>query len=95
MAKGYMWSRKNRYVAAKDAVRHALANAYRDRRRKKRDFRRLWNVQINAAAREAGLNYSRLMAGLKNAKIELDRKMLADLARHNPEVFKELAAKVK
>ncbi len=94
-AKGYMWSRKNRYTLAKDAVRHAMANAYRDRRRKKRDFRQLWNLQINAATRELGMTYSRFIEGLKKAKIELDRKVLADLAANNPEVFKELVAKVK
>jgi large subunit ribosomal protein L20 len=90
MAKGYMWSRKNRYKAAKDAVRHALAHAYFDRRKKKGDFRTLWNIQINAACREQGMTYSRFIAGLKKAKIELDRKILADLAQNNPEIFKKV-----
>lgn len=90
-----MWNRKNRYRAAKDAVRHALAHAYVDRRRKKRDFRQLWNIQINAACRAEGLNYSRFIAGLKKNKIELDRKVLADLAVNNPEIFSQIAGKVK
>lgn len=92
MAKGYMWSRSKRYRAAKDAVRHALAHAYKDRRRKKSDFRRLWNIQINAASRSLGLTYSRLIAGLTKNRIALDRKILADLAQNSPEVFSEIAA---
>jgi len=95
MAKGYMWSRKNRYKAAKDAVRHALVHAYIDRRRKKRDFRKLWNIQINAACREQGLNYSHFIAGLKKSGIELDRKILANLAINNPEIFSKIVEKVK
>ncbi len=90
LAKGYMWNRKNRYKIAKDAVRHALLHAYVDRRRKKRDFRQLWNLQINAATRIEGLTYSRFIAGLKKNKIGLDRKILADLAQNNPEIFKEI-----
>lgn len=82
-----MWSRSTRWRAAKDAVRHALAHAYFDRRKKKGDFRTLWNIQINAACREQGITYSRFIAGLKKNKIELDRKILADLAQSNPEVF--------
>jgi large subunit ribosomal protein L20 len=95
MAKGYKWGRKNRYRAAKDAVRHALVRAYIDRRRKKRDFRRLWNIKINAAVRAQGMNYSKFIAGLKKNKIELDRKILADLAINNPEVFDKIVEKVK
>jgi len=95
LAKGYMWNRKNRYKAAKEAVRHALVHAYVDRRRKKRDFRALWNIQINAACRAQGINYSRFIAGLKKNKIELDRKILADLAINNPEVFSQIIEKVK
>ena len=95
LAKGYMWSRKNRYKAAKEAVRHALVHVYIYRRRKKRDFRRLWNIQINAACREHGLNYSRFIAGLKKNKIELDRKILADLSINHPEIFNEIVQKVK
>ncbi len=95
LAKGYMWNRKNRYKVAKDAVRHALAHAYVDRRRKKGNFRALWNIQINAATREQGLSYSKFIDGLKKNKIELDRKVLADLAINNPEVFNKILEKVK
>jgi large subunit ribosomal protein L20 len=95
MAKGYMWGRKNRYTVAKDAVRHALVRAYIDRRLKKRDFRALWNLQINAGTRELGMTYSRFIAGLKKNKIELDRKILSDLAGNNPEIFKEIVEAAK
>lgn len=95
MAKGYKWSRRSRYKAAKEAVHHALVRAYIDRRRKKRDFRALWNIQINAAAREQGLSYSQFINGLKKNKIELDRKILADLAQNNPEIFQEIVTLVK
>ena len=95
MAKGYRWSRSKRYKAAKEAVRHALVHAYLDRRRKKRDFRRLWNVQINAAVRTQGISYSQFINGLKKNKIELDRKILADLAINNPEIFNQIVTKVK
>lgn len=95
MAKGYKWGRKNRYKTAKDAVRHALVRSYIDRRLKKRDFRRLWNVKINAAAREQGLTYSQFVAGLKKAEIILDRKILADLAQNNPAIFSEIIVLAK
>ncbi len=95
LAKGYKWSRSKRYKAAKDAVRHALAHAYKDRRLKKRNFRRLWNIQINAAVRAQGLTYSKFIAGLKKKQIEIDRKMLSDLARNNPEIFKKILETVK
>jgi large subunit ribosomal protein L20 len=95
MAKGYMWGRKNRYTVAKDAVRHALVHAYVDRRLKKRNARNLWNLQINAATRELGITYSRFIEALKKNKIELDRKVLADLAGNNPEIFKEIVGMVK
>ena len=85
-----MWSRSSRYRQAKDAVRHALSRAYFDRRKKKADFRGLWNIQINAACRELGITYSRFIAGLKKNKIELDRKILADLAQNNSETFKKV-----
>jgi len=90
-----MWGRKNRYKVAKDAVHHSLVRAYIDRRRKKRNFRRLWNIQINAACRQQELNYSRFIAGLKKNKIELDRKILADLAINNPEIFNQIVTKTK
>lgn len=85
-----MWGRKNRYKVAKDAVRHALSHAYFDRRKKKGDFRTLWNIQINAACREQGITYSQFINTLKKNKIELDRKTLADLAQNNPESFKKI-----
>ena len=94
-AKGYKWGRKSKYKAAKEALMHAYAHAYKDRKRKKRDFRRLWQIKINAAVRKEGLTYSKFMAALKKAKIELDRKILADLAEHNPDVFKKIIEVVK
>lgn len=90
-----MWSRKNRYTVAKDAVRHALVHAYVDRRKKKRNARNLWNLQINAATRELGMTYSRFIEGLKKNKIDLDRKVLADLAANNPETFKQIVELAK
>lgn len=89
-AKGFMWSRKNRYRLAKDAVKHALIRSYIDRRRKKRDFRRLWNLQINAATRAQGLTYSRFIEGLKKNQIDLDRKILSQLAQQQPEAFNKI-----
>ncbi|MDD5590093.1 MAG: 50S ribosomal protein L20 [Candidatus Portnoybacteria bacterium] len=94
-AKGYMWSRSNRWRQAKDAVRHALVRSYIDRRKKKADFRGLWNIQINAACRAQGLTYSRFINGLKKKNIELDRKILSDLAKNNPEVFAKLIETAK
>lgn len=94
-AKGFKWGRKNKYRLAKDAVRHALTHAYHDRKRKKRDFRQLWQIKINAAARENGLTYSRLINQLKKAEIEINRKILAQLAEKHPEVFKKIVEKVK
>ncbi|MFO8154867.1 MAG: 50S ribosomal protein L20 [Pseudomonadota bacterium] len=94
-AKGYSGRRKNTYRNAKQAVTKAAQYAYRDRRQKKRDFRSLWIVRINAAARECGLSYSRLMNGLKQAGVEVDRKVLADLAVHDRTAFAALAEKAK
>lgn len=94
-AKGFKWGRKSKYKAAKDALRHAWTYAYRDRRRKKRDFRQLWNIKINAASREKGITYSRFINKLKIAKIEVDRKILAYLAETKPEVFNKIIEKVK
>jgi len=95
MAKGYKWGRKSKYKAAKQAVYKALSYAYRDRRNKKRDFRRLWQIKINAAARVYDLSYSKFIHLLKINKIELDRKILADLAEHNTEIFEKVIEKVK
>src|SRR6478752_10581136 len=85
MAKGYFGRRKNVWTVAKNAVEKALLYAYRDRKVKKREFRGLWIQRINAGAREHGMSYSQLMGGLKKAGIELNRKVLADLAIREPE----------
>ena len=94
-AKGYRGRRKNVYSVAKQAVMRAGQYAYRDRRQRKRQFRALWIVRINAAARQCGLSYSRFMDGLKKASIELDRKILADIAVHDQDAFSVLADKAK
>lgn len=90
-AKGYYGARSRVYRVAKQAVIKAGQYAYRDRRQRKRQFRQLWIVRINAAARECGLSYSRFMNGLSKASIDLDRKVLADLAVNDKEAFAELA----
>lgn len=89
LAKGYFGKRKKCYRLAKQAVMKALMHAYEDRRRRKREFRRLWILRINAAARQHGLSYSRFMEGLKKAGVEVNRKMLADLAVSDKERFAE------
>ena len=89
-AKGYRMRRSKLYRYASDAVDHARQYAYRDRRRKKRTFRYLWQIRINAAARAAGITYSRFMEGLKAAKCALDRKVLADIAAQDAVAFAEL-----
>ena len=94
-AKGYRGRRKNVYRIATQAVTKAGQYAYRDRRQRKREFRALWIVRINAAARECGLSYSRLMDGLRKAAIEIDRKVLADLAVFDKNAFAALAEKAK
>lgn len=94
-AKGYFNARRKVFRAANQAVMKAGQYAYRDRRVRKRDFRALWIVRINAAARECGLSYSRFMNGLKKASIEVDRKILADLAVHDKKAFSVLADKAK
>ena len=94
-AKGYYNARRKVYRAAKQAVIKAGQYAYRGRRLKKRDFRALWIQRINAAAREFELSYSRLINGLKKAGIDIDRKMLADLAMNQPEGFKAIALQAK
>jgi large subunit ribosomal protein L20 len=94
-AKGFYGGRKNQTRQAREAVERALAYAYRDRKNRKRDFRRLWITRINAAARLNGLSYSALMNGLKKARIEIDRKMLADLAVHDASGFARLAEVAK
>lgn len=94
-AKGFRGRRNNTFRAAKQAVMKAEQYAYRDRRTKKRDFRRLWIVRINAAAREQGLTYSQFIAGLNKAGIELDRKVLADLAVRDREAFGAIVEQAK
>ncbi|MBA9078687.1 large subunit ribosomal protein L20 [Rufibacter quisquiliarum] len=95
LAKGYFGRRKNVWTVAKNAVEKGLLYAYRDRKVKKRDFRALWIQRINAAARINGLSYSQLMGGLKKANINLNRKVLADLAMNHPEAFTGIVEKVK
>jgi len=94
-AKGYFGGRKNLWRTAKDAVEKGWEHAYRDRKKKKRNYRRLWIARINAAARELGLTYSRFMNGLDRAGVEVDRKALADLAVMNPDAFAALADRAK
>ena len=94
-AKGYFGGRKNLYRTAKDAVEKGWEHAYRDRKKKKGNFRRLWIARINAAAREHGISYSRFMNGLSRAGVELDRKALADLAVRSPDAFADLAKRAK
>ena len=94
-AKGYFGARSNVYTVAKNAVEKAWQYAYRDRRNKKRAFRRLWIARINAGARAEGMSYSRFMHALKNNNIDLDRKVLADLAMNHPDSFKAVVDQVK
>jgi large subunit ribosomal protein L20 len=94
-AKGYFLGKSKLYKFAKEATDRAGNFAYVGRKRKKRDFRRLWIIRINAAARSHGLSYSQFIAGLKRAGIELDRKSLADVAARDPQAFAQLVASVK
>jgi large subunit ribosomal protein L20 len=93
-AKGYWGRRKNVWTVAKNAVEKGLTYAYRDRKVKKREFRALWIQRINAGAREYGMSYAVFMGKLKDAKIDLNRKVLADLAMNHPEAFKAIVDKV-
>ena len=93
--KGFRWGRKSKYKAAKEALMHAWKYSYRDRRTKKREFRKLWQIQINAACRKQGISYSRFIHELKEKKIELDRKILAELVKNNPKIFEKIVEKVK
>ena len=88
--KGFRWQRKSKERAAKDALLHAGRHAFGDRRKKKRNFRKLWNIKINAASRESGISYSKLIFQLKKSGIAINRKMLAELAERHPEVFKAI-----
>ena len=95
VAKGYFGGRKNLYKTAKDAVEKGWEHAYRDRKKKKRNFRSLWITRINAADREHDMSYSRFMNGLKEVGVEMDRKALADLAVRSPEAFSALVDRAK
>ena len=94
-AKGYRGQAHSSYKRAKEAVLHADRYAYRDRRNRKRDFRRLWIQRINAAARREGMSYSQFMHGLRLAEIEVDRKVLADIAVRDPETFRRFAERAR
>lgn len=93
--KGFRWGRKSKERAAKEALLHAWTHAFRGRKEKKRDFRALWNVKINAASRANGMKYSELINKLKKANVKLDRKILAELAENEPKVFETILEKVK
>lgn len=94
-AKGFQFGRKSKYKLAKDALRHAWTYSYRDRKVKKRDFRQLWQLQINEASRKLGISYSRFINGLKKKNIEIDRKVMSQLIQKNPEVFEKIVEEVK
>ncbi|MEK7624535.1 MAG: 50S ribosomal protein L20 [Patescibacteria group bacterium] len=93
--KGYRWSRKTKERAAKEALLHAWTHAFRGRKEKKRNYRQLWQTQINAAVRQKNLSYSKFIAGLKEKNIKLDRKVLAELAKTQPAVFERLLGVVQ
>ena len=95
LAKGYRGAKSKLYRTAKQAVMKSLVYAYRDRKAKKREFRQLWIARINAAARMNGISYSKFMNGLKNKGIEINRKMLAEIAVSDPEAFKKLVDQVR
>jgi len=95
MAKGFYSGRRKHFRKAREQVERSLVYAFRDRKQKKRDFRKLWIVRINAACRLNGINYSKFINGLKKANIDLDRKVLANLAMNEPEVFSEIVKKAK
>ena len=94
-ARGYVGTRHSRYKVAKEAVEHSLVHAYRDRKKRKRVMRRLWIMRINAAARAEGLSYNQFVAGCRKAGIELDRKVLADIAVEDPAAFGKIAEQAK
>ncbi len=95
LAKGFYSGRRKHFRKAKEQIERSLVYAYRDRKQKKRDFRRLWITRINAACRLNDISYSRFIHGLKQANIELDRKILADMAMNEPEAFAKVVAKAK
>ncbi len=93
--KGFRWGRKSKERGAKEALIHGWSRSFKGRKEKKRDFRTLWNVKVNAAARESGITYGKLIHALKTKGVKLDRKILADLAEHEPAVFKKIVGSVK
>jgi len=93
--KGFRWGRKSKYRLAKQALQKAWSYSYRDRRVRKREARKLWQIQINAQCRKNGISYSRFIAGMKKNKMELDRKVLSQLAQTQPEIFAKIVEKAK
>lgn len=93
--KGFRWGRKSKERAAKEALLHAWSRAFKGRKEKKRTFRSLWQIKINAAARNLGLTYSKLINSLKKKNIIIDRKILADIAENEPKIFKKIVEKIK
>ncbi len=93
--KGFRWGRKSKVAAAKQAMMKALSYNYRDRKNKKREFRSLWNIHINAVCRANGMNYSRFIGALKKNNIAIDRKILSQFSAKNPKIFEAIIAKVK
>ena len=95
LTKGFMWGRKSKYRLAKDALFHAWTHAYYDRKKKKGDFRRLWQIQIGAACKKQSISYSKFINGLKKSKIEINRKMLSELAKNHSKIFDKVLEKAK
>lgn len=95
LTKGFRWGRKSKERAAKEALLHSLSRSFRGRKEKKRTYRALWNVQVNAAVREAGTTYSKFISALKKKDVKLNRKMLAELAKTDPAAFKKIVEFVK
>jgi large subunit ribosomal protein L20 len=95
LTKGYRWGRKSKERAASEALLHGLSRMFKGRKEKKRDYRRLWQVKINAAVRAEGMKYSQFINALAKKNVKLDRKILADLAQNEPEVFKKIVKFVK
>jgi len=93
--KGFLWGRKSKYRLAKEALIHAWTNMFRDRKKKKRDFRQLWQTQINAASRMQDIPYNKLIHGLKEKKIDLDRKVLSNIAQNHPKIFEKIVEEIK
>ncbi|MDQ5882725.1 MAG: large subunit ribosomal protein [Patescibacteria group bacterium] len=94
-AKGFRYGRKNKYRQAKEALLHAWSHSFKDRKRKKREKRQLWEIKINAAARENGITYSQLINHLRQKNIKIDRKILAELSEKQPHIFQAIVAEIK